>query len=77
MRLRPAVVHHTSFEEGTVLDSETPHPDFRPEAALRRDRAAQTPPASLFLGVIIWSDDTEQDPTVIADRNPVTLARTM
>ncbi|MGP4965973.1 hypothetical protein [Glutamicibacter ardleyensis] len=70
-------MHHTSFEEGTVLDSETPHPDFRPEAALRRDRAAQTPPASLFLGVIIWSDDTEQDPTVIADRNPVTLARTM
>lgn len=34
-------------------------------------------PTSLFLGVIIWSDDTEQDPTVIADRNPVTLARTM
>lgn len=34
-------------------------------------------PGSLFLGVIIWSDDTEQDPTVIADRNPVTLARTM
>lgn len=76
MRLRPAVADHTSFEEGTVLDPETPHPDFRTEAALRRNRVAQPPP-QLFLGVIIWSDDTEQDPTVIADRNPVTLARTM
>ena len=35
------------------------------------------PPGSLSIGVIIWSDDTEEDPTVIADRNPVTLARTM
>ena len=32
---------------------------------------------SFVLGVIVWSDDTEEDPTVIADRNPVTLARVM
>lgn len=50
---------------------DNPHPT--PEY----DQAAQKPPASLFLGIIIWSDDTEEDPTVIADRNPVTLARTM
>lgn len=35
------------------------------------------PPTQLFLGVIVWSDDTEEDPTVIADRNPVTMARVM
>lgn len=37
----------------------------------------ELPPRSLHLGVIIWSDDPEQEPTVIADRNPVTLARSM
>ncbi len=34
-------------------------------------------PHSLWLGVIVWSDDPEVEPTVIADRSPVTLARTM
>lgn len=53
------------------MPPEFPHPG--PE----HDRRDQKPPVSLFLGVIIWSDDTEEDPTVIADRNPVTLARTM
>ncbi|MBL3686194.1 hypothetical protein D3248_04395 [Leucobacter zeae] len=33
--------------------------------------------AFLSLGVIVWSDDPEVDPTVIADRNPVTLARSV
>lgn len=32
-------------------------------------------PGALFLGVIVWADDTEVDPTVIADRNPVAVAR--
>ncbi len=36
-----------------------------------------SPPGALFLGVIVWSDDPDVDPTVIADRNPVTLARTI
>lgn len=76
MRPRPVVAEYASFKEGILLNPETPHPDFRPVPTRRRDSAAQTPP-QLFLGVIIWSDDTEQDPTVIADRNPVTLARTM
>lgn len=53
------------------MPPEIPHPTSK------HDQADQKPPASLFLGVIIWSDDTEEDPTVIADRNPVTLARTM
>lgn len=34
-------------------------------------------PRSMALGVIVWSDDPEVEPTVIADRSPVTLARTM
>lgn len=32
-------------------------------------------PGVLFLGVIVWADDPEIDPTVIADRNPVAVAR--
>ena len=56
------------------MDPETLHPN---EPDLEGNRVAQKPPACLFLGVILWSDDTEEDPTVIADRNPVTLARTM
>jgi len=39
-----------------------------PRPALRSERA-------LCFGVIVWSDDPEVEPTVIADRNPVTLAR--
>ncbi|MGX9349126.1 hypothetical protein [Microbacterium sp. KNMS] len=40
---------------------------------------APSPRAAAFLplGVIVWSDDPEVDPTVIADRNPVTLARSV
>lgn len=41
------------------------------------DRNHSLAPHSLWLGVIVWSDDPEVEPTVIADRNPVTLARTM
>lgn len=38
---------------------------------------AARPPSErfLFLGVVVWSDDPEVDPTVIADRHPVALAR--
>lgn len=32
-------------------------------------------PRALWLGVIVWSDDPEVEPTVIVDRSPVTLAR--
>lgn len=32
---------------------------------------------SLCLGVILWSDDPEVEPTVIADRSPVSLARSV
>lgn len=35
------------------------------------------PQRSVYLGVIIWSDDPDVEPTVIADRNPVTLARSL
>lgn len=38
-------------------------------------RAATSLPGALFLGVIVWADDPEIDPTVIADRNPVAVAR--
>lgn len=55
----------------------TSHDGRTTETALTAREGARTPPVQLFLGVIIWSDDTEQDPTVIADRNPVMLARTM
>lgn len=41
------------------------------------DRNQSLAPRSLWLGVIVWSDDPEMEPTVIADRSPVTLARTM
>lgn len=43
------------------------------------DRPAETShvPRTLWLGVIVWSDDPEVEPTVIADRSPVALARTM
>jgi len=40
-------------------------------------RSTSSPPSDLFLGVIVWSDDPEVEPTVITDRSPVTLARTM
>lgn len=30
---------------------------------------------SLWLGVIVWSDDPEVEPTVVLSRSPVTLAR--
>lgn len=43
-------------------------------AARHRSRVSP-PPGVLFLGVIVWTDDPEVDPTVIADRNPVVLAR--
>ncbi|MGO3658144.1 hypothetical protein ACT3TB_07955 [Micrococcaceae sp. AOP34-BR2-30] len=33
--------------------------------------------ASQFLGVIVWTDDPEVEPTVIVDRSPVALARTV
>ncbi len=36
---------------------------------------AASPPGGLFLGVIVWADDPEIDPTVIAGRNPVAVAR--
>lgn len=49
----------------------------RPEPARSQPPEPPRPPTQLFLGVIVWSDDTEEDPTVIADRNPVTLARVM
>ncbi len=39
-------------------------------------RAGFVPP-QLSVGVIVWSDTTEDDPTVIAHRSPVTLARMM
>ena len=54
-------------------------PDEEPNtpASLEANVTPRSVPAYLFLGVILWSDDTEEDPTVIADRNPVTLARTM
>ena len=38
-------------------------------------RSATSPPGALFLGVIVWADDPEIDPTVIAARNPVAVAR--
>lgn len=41
------------------------------------DRSQPPLPRSLWLGVIVWSDDPEVEPTVIADRSPVSLARTM
>lgn len=41
------------------------------------DRNQSLAPRSLCLGVIVWSDDPEVEPTVIADRSPVTLARAM
>ncbi len=41
------------------------------------DRSQMPLPRSLWLGVIVWSDDSEVEPTVIADRSPVSLARTM
>lgn len=43
------------------------------------DQPAETShvPRTLWLGVIVWSDDPEVEPTVIADRSPVALARTM
>lgn len=47
--------------------------DAFPETA----RGPSRPPSMLSLGVIIWSDDTSEDPTVIVDRSPVTLARVM
>ena len=43
--------------------------------ATTAQRSATSPPGALFLGVIVWADDPEVDPTVIADRNPVVLAR--
>ena len=49
----------------------------QPEPARSQPTESPRPPKQLFLGVIVWSDDTEEDPTVIADRNPVTLARVM
>ena len=54
-------------------------PDEEPNtpASLEANVTPRSVPAYLFLGVLLWSDDTEEDPTVIADRNPVTLARTM
>lgn len=34
-----------------------------------------SPPSALSLGIIVWTDDPEVEPTVIAGRNPVALAR--
>ncbi|MGO2092741.1 MAG: hypothetical protein ACTH34_12890 [Microbacterium gubbeenense] len=34
-----------------------------------------SPPSALSLGIIVWIDDPEVEPTVIAGRNPVVLAR--
>lgn len=56
------------------MDATTP--EAHPEPAVSQSERPK-PPAQLSLGVIIWSDDPEEDPTVIADRNPVTLARVM
>ena len=47
--------------------------DAFPEPARNPSR----PPSMLSLGVIIWSDDINEDPTVIADRSSVTLTRVM
>ena len=60
-----------------MIGTESPEKHTPPTSTA--DNAATHPrwPTSPFLGVIIWSDDTKEDPTVIADRNPVTLARTM
>lgn len=33
------------------------------------------PPAQLHIGVIVWEDPVDIDPTVLVDRHPVTLAR--
>lgn len=41
------------------------------EATIRRDRR----PRFLQVGVIEWFDDPDIEPTVIADRSPVTVAR--
>jgi|SRR5699024_5400353 len=37
----------------------------------------ERPQPSVYLGVIIWSDDPDVEPTVIAHRNPVTLAHSL
>ncbi|GAA3664233.1 hypothetical protein [Microbacterium marinilacus] len=47
---------------------ESPHSRLRSHL---RDRAA----GSLSFAVIVWSDDPEAQPTVIADRSPVVVAR--
>lgn len=57
------------------MDATTP--GTQPEPNRSRPTEPPRPPAQLSLGVIVWSDDPEEDPTVIADRNPVTLARVM
>jgi len=57
------------------MDADTGEP--QPEPARSQPTEPPRPPTQLFLGVIVWSDDVEEDPTVIADRNPVTLARVM
>lgn len=47
---------------------ESPHSRLRRDL---RDRAAWT----LSVAVIVWSDDPEAQPTIIADRSPVVVAR--
>lgn len=32
-------------------------------------------PSQVYVRVITWSDETSEDPTVLAERSPVTLAR--
>lgn len=66
------------MEEGSTVSSIDPEePSASTPAGTTAQRRTTSAPGALFLGVIIWSDDTEVDPTVIADRNPVTLARTV
>lgn len=54
-------------------------PDDQPHfsASSEANQLPRSSPTYLHLGVILWSDDTEEDPTVIADRSPVALAHTM
>lgn len=60
-----------------MMDTESAEADTQRPTAHNRGEGHARQPNPIFLGVIIWSDDAEEDPTVIADRNPVTLARTM
>jgi hypothetical protein len=61
-----------SVREGTIMSVDADEPSESAAVVRAAHRCNTSPPGALFLGVIVWS---EVDPTVIADRNPVAVAR--